>query len=125
LAVGNNFVINAEEGKNERQEFSKVCCTKQLHKLNGPLNCKWSMNYNEGDEVVVRKYHKKWGNSNSTYVLLKDSHVVYLYSCLVKAMKFLMPPKNHRVFGNDSLYELLNDASIRIQSVIATLDDVV
>ncbi len=39
-------------------------------------------------------------------------------------MKFLMPLKNHRVFGNDSLYELPTDATIGIQYVIATLYDV-
>jgi hypothetical protein len=82
------------------------------------------MNYNEGDEVVAKKYYKKWGNSNSTYVLLKDSHAVYLYSHLVRAMKFLMPPKSHRVFNNDSLYELLSDAVTRIQSFIVILNDV-
>ncbi len=99
-----------------------MCCTKPLHKLDGP--CKWGMNYNEGHEVVVGKYYKKWGNSYSTYVLLRDSHVVYLYSHLVMAMKFLMPPKNHRAFGNDSLYELPNDATTRIQSIITALNGV-
>jgi hypothetical protein len=101
LEVGNNFVVNVEEGNSEGQEVWIVCCTKPLHKLNGPLNCKWGMNYNERDEVVVGKYYKKWGNSYSTYVLLKDSHLVYLYSHLVKPMKFLIPPKNHRAFGNE------------------------
>jgi hypothetical protein len=61
LEVGDNFAINVEEGNSERQEFWIVCCTKPLHKLNGPLNCKWGMNYNEGDEVVTRKNYKKMG----------------------------------------------------------------
>jgi hypothetical protein len=39
-------------------------------------------------------------------------------------MKFLMPPKSHRTFGNDSLYELPNDATIRIQSIIVALNGV-
>jgi hypothetical protein len=124
LEVGDNFVVNAEEGNNEGQEFWIMCYTKPLHKLNGPLNCKWGMNYNERDEVVVGKYCEKWGNSYSTYVLLKDSHVVYLYSHLVRVVKFLMRLKNHSVFGNDSLYELLSDATTGIQSIIVALDDV-
>jgi len=64
------------------------------------------------------------GEFDSTYVLLKDSRVVYLYSHLVKVVKLLMPPKNHCVFGNDSLYELLSDAVTRIRSVIVALNDV-
>ncbi len=124
MEVGNNFVVNTKEGNSEGQEFWIVCCTRPLHKLNGPLNYKWGMNYNERDEVVARKYYKKWANSNSTYVVLKDSHVVYLYSHLISVMKFLMPPKNHCVFGNESLYELPSDAIIGIRSIIATLDDV-
>jgi hypothetical protein len=78
LEIGDNFVVNAEKGNKKGQEIWIVCCTKPLHKLNGPLNYKWGMNYNEGDEVVVRKCYEKWGNSDSRYVLLKDSHV-YIY----------------------------------------------
>ncbi len=82
--------------------------------LTNPLTYKWGMKYDVGDEVVVRKYYKKWGNSNSSYVLLKESNVVYLYPHLVKAMKFLMAPKDYCVFGNDSLFELPYEATIGI-----------
>jgi hypothetical protein len=71
-------------------------------------------NYYEGNEVVVGKNCQKWGNSYSSYVLLKDSSVVYLYSCMVKAMKFLVPPKDYYVFVNDALFEQPNDATIGI-----------
>jgi len=43
LEVGNNFVVNVEEGNNEGQEFWVVCCTKPLHKLTTPQKCKWGM----------------------------------------------------------------------------------
>jgi hypothetical protein len=33
------------------------------------------------------------------------------------AMKFLMPPENYRVFGNDSLFELPSDATIGIRFI--------
>jgi hypothetical protein len=36
----------------------------------------------------------------------------------VKAVKFLMPPKDYRVFGNDSFFELPSKAAIGIRSVI-------
>jgi hypothetical protein len=61
LEVGDKFVVNAKEGNNEGQEFWIVCCTKLFHKLNGPLNYKWGMNYNEREEVVVGKHYKKRG----------------------------------------------------------------
>jgi hypothetical protein len=60
LEVGNNFVVNVEEGNSKGLEVWILCCNKPLHKLNGPLNCKWGMNYNERDEVVEGKYYKKF-----------------------------------------------------------------
>ncbi len=123
LKVGDNFDVNVEEGNSEGQDFQIVCCTKPLHRLNSSLKCKWGTNYSTRDEVLVRKYYKKWGNSYSSYVLLKDSNVLYMYSHLVRVVKFLMPLKDYRVSSNDSLFELLSDAVARISSVIDALDD--
>jgi hypothetical protein len=109
-----NFAISEKKGNNEGQNFWPLCCTKPLHTLIHPLMCKWGIEYYEGDEIVVGKYYKKWGNSYSSYVLLKDSSVVYLYSHLMKVVKFLMPPKDYYVFGNDALFELPNDATVGI-----------
>ncbi len=97
--MGYNFVINAKEGNNEGQNFWIVCCTKLLHTLTKPLKCKWGTNYFEGDEVVTWKYYKKWGNSKSFYVVLKDFNVVYLFSHVVKSLKFIMLPKDYHAFG--------------------------
>ncbi len=88
-----------------------MCCTKPLHTLIHPLTCKWGTKYYEGDEDVVGKHYQKWGNSYSSYVWLKFSNVFYLYSHLVKDVKFLMPPKDYRVFSNDALFELPNDGN--------------
>jgi hypothetical protein len=66
---------------------------------------------------------KKWDNYDSSYVLLKKSNVIYLYSHLVKVVKLLMPPKYCRVSGNDSLFELPSKAIARIWSIIDVLDD--
>lgn len=71
--------------------------------------------FEEGDDVVVGKYYQKWGNSNSSYVLLKDSHIVYMHAHLVRVVNFLMPPKDHQVQGNDPIYELHSDAAIGIR----------
>ncbi len=67
-----------------------------------------------GDYVVVSLYYQKWGTNEHSYVLLKDSHLTYLHSHLVCAIKFLMPPKDYRMSGNSSMYELNDDALIGI-----------
>jgi hypothetical protein len=46
-------------------------------------------------DVVTSFYYHKWGNNDSSYVLLKDSHVVYVYLHLGRVVKFFMPPRNH------------------------------
>jgi hypothetical protein len=122
LKMGDNFDANVKEGNNERQDFWIVCCTKPIHTLTKPLKCKWGTDYCERDKVVGGKYYKKWGNYNTSYVFFKDSNVVYLFSHLVRFVKFLMLPKNYCASGNDALFELLNDATIGIQFTIATLD---
>jgi len=75
----------------------------------------------EGDEVVVGKYYQKGGDSDSSFVLLKDSHDVYMYFHLIRAINFLMPPKNHHVFGNVT-YELPPDTISSIKEIITLLD---
>jgi len=67
----------------------------------------WGTSFDANDDVVGNIYYQWWGNNDTFYVLLKDSHRAYLYSHLVKAVRFLMPPKNHGVSGNDLIYELL------------------
>jgi hypothetical protein len=74
-----------------------------------PFTNNWGSSYEEGDDVVGGLYYQKWGNSDNSYVLLKDSCKVYVYSHLMRAIKFLMPLGNHRVIGNDAIYELLKE----------------
>jgi hypothetical protein len=71
LEVGDNFVVNVEEGNNKGANFWLVCCVKPLHRSKQPYKCRWGINFDEGDDVVVGKYYRKWGNSNSSYVQLK------------------------------------------------------
>ncbi len=68
-------------------------------------------------------YYQKWGHSESSYVLLKYSHVVYLHVHLVQVLKFLMPPKDSKVSGNDGVYELTRDILLSIRSMIVFLED--
>ncbi len=80
LEIRDNFAINAKEGNIEGQDSWLIFCTKSLHTIKKPFKCKWGIKFEEGDEVVAGKYYQKWGDSDSSYVLLKDSHVVYMYA---------------------------------------------
>jgi hypothetical protein len=63
------------------------------------------------------------GKFDGIYVLLKDFHVVLIYSHLVSATNFFMIPKDYCIQGNDFVYELLKDATIGLRSTLATLKD--
>jgi hypothetical protein len=73
-------------------------------------------------DVVTSFYYHKWGNNDSSYVLLKDSHVVYVYLHLGRVVKFFMPPRNHWVSDNDVVYGLPKDILQGINEVIASLE---
>ncbi len=64
------------------------------------------------------------GEFRFTLCIAERFPCVYLCSHLVRVVKFLMPRKNHSLFGIESLYELPSDATTRIQFVIVALDDV-
>jgi len=122
LEVGDNLIVNVEDGNSKGVFFYLILYTKSLHKVQRALIDHSGNSFNEGDDVVAWLYYQKWGSSDSSYVLLKYSHVVYVYFHLVRAIKFLMPPKNHRVSGNDVMYELLKDVLQNINEVIIFLE---
>jgi hypothetical protein len=96
-------------------------CIKPLHKVKDAFIDQWGISFEEGDDVVGGIYYQRWGNYDTSYVLLKYLHKVYFYSHLVRAIKFLMPPKNHRVGGNDPIYELPKEILRSINEVIVFL----
>ncbi len=102
--------------------FWSIMCTKSLHKVKKAFTNRWKTSFNEGDDVVIGLYYQKWGNNESSYVLLKYSHLVYVYSHLVRVIKFLMPLNNHRMTGNDFMYELPGDILQGINEVIVVLE---
>lgn len=119
LDIADNFVVNAAQGNDEGVDFWVVICTKPLHTLKEAFTDKWGTSFDEGDEVVAGKYYQKY---HENYVLLKNSHTVYMHAHLVRCVKFLMLPKNHRVSGNDCTYELPESELEKIVDTIATLE---
>ncbi len=119
LDVGDNLVVNASKGNDEGVDFWIILCTKPLHTVKEAFTDNWGTVFEVGDEVVAGFYYQKY---HENYVLLKNSHIVYMHAHLVRCVKFLMLPKSHRVSGNDCTYELPNSELVKVMSTIATLD---
>lgn len=122
LEIGDNLVVNAEDGNPKGMVFYLILCTKAFHKVEEAFTDNGGTNFDVVDDVVTCLYYHKWGYIDSSYVLLKDSHVVYVYSHLVRVMELLMPHRNHWVSGNDVVYELPKDILQGINEVIASLE---
>jgi hypothetical protein len=75
-----------------------------------------------GDEALAGIYYQRWENAESSYMLLKSSHTVFVHARYVRAVKFAMLPKDYRVQGNDLVYELPAHASARIKERIVAVD---
>jgi len=123
LDVGDNFVVNVEVGNFKGVDFWIKCYSRPLHCVQKTFTDKWGTSFEVGDYVVVGLYYQKWVTNEHSYVLLKDSHLAYLHSHLVCVVKFLMSPKDYKVSGNSSVYELSDHTLTSIQSVIATLEE--
>ncbi len=123
LEIGDNFVMNTKAINLEGVDFQVFFCTKPMHIMKKSFIDKWGTYFVASDDVVAGLYYQRWGIGERNYVLLKDSHVVYMLSNMVCVVKFLMPPKEHRVSGNDVVYEMNKDTLNGIQFVIVVLDD--
>jgi hypothetical protein len=94
LEIGDNLAVNTKEG-NDGVYFSLILCTEPLRKVTKAFTDGWGTSFEEGDDVVRGIYYQKWGHNDTSYVLLKDSQKVYIFSHMVRVIKFLMPPMNH------------------------------
>ena len=121
LDIGDNFAVNAAEGNSEGADFWVINCTKTMHAVKYAFTCKWGTSFEVGDEIVAGFYYQRWGTSETSYVLLKNSHPVHMHAHLVRAVKFDMLPKDYRVQGNDLVYDLPACAWNGIKEVIACL----
>ena len=122
LDVGNNFAINATRGNSENADFWLIYCMRTVHVVKKAFTFKWGTEFDIDNEVVSGYYYQKYGRGEESYVLLKNSEVVFMHAHLVRAVKFLMPPKDHRVNGNDMVYALSDATRQGIMSVISLLE---
>jgi hypothetical protein len=85
----------------------------------------------DGVEILMKVMMWVLGNITESGVLLtllmfnlKNSHLVYMFSNLVRTMKSLILLKNARDSGNDVVYELPKDVAAGMRSIIVSLDDI-
>jgi hypothetical protein len=62
--------------------------------------------YYEGDEVIQGRWYDLFRPRSWTYLFNDDSEPTYMYSHLVCALKFIMPPTSHNIRGNYLSFEL-------------------
>ena len=91
------FVVNAMKGNSEGCDFWIIHCTKTLHTVKVPFTDKWSEEFEVEDEALASTYYQRWGWGESSYVLLKNSHIVFIHAKYVRTIKFALLPKDYRV----------------------------
>jgi hypothetical protein len=65
--------------------------------------------YYEGDSVIQRWYYELIQLANMTYNFNDNGQLAYIYSHIVCASKFVMPPTSHTLKQNYPTFELPND----------------
>ncbi len=76
--------------------------------------------YNEGDSIIQRHYYDLLRLRSQIYYFNDDIVPAYVYSHIICASKFVMPPTSHNVTGNHPTYELPNET---LQLIKETLED--
>ncbi len=118
------IVVNVEIGNLEGVDFWVVCCIKPMQTIRKEFINKWGTSFATCDDAFTRLYqYQRWGSNDRSFVLLKDFHVVYMLCNVVCVAKFLMPPRDHIVSGNDGVYEMSEDTLSGINFVITTFED--
>jgi hypothetical protein len=77
--------------------------------------------YYEGNEVIHEHWYDLLRVGNRTYLFNDNAQPAYIYSHLVCATKFTMPPTSHNVRGNYPTFELPNDILQLIEEALKDL----
>ncbi len=94
-----------------------------MHTIRKEFTDKWGTSFAIGDDVVAGLYYQRWGSNDRSFVLFKESHVVYMLCNVVCVAKFLLPPRDHIVSGNDGVYEMSENTLSGINFVITAFED--
>jgi hypothetical protein len=76
---------------------------------------------NEGDFIICGHYYDLIRPRSKSYYFNDEVRLAYIYSHLVCASKFAMPPTSHNVHGSYSTFELQNETLQLIEKVFEDL----
>jgi hypothetical protein len=77
-----------------------------VHLIKGHFIDVWGQQWFEGNYIIRGLWYKRSRSNSRSYYLLEDSPLAFVYSHLIVASKFFMPPITHFVRGSLSAYEL-------------------
>jgi hypothetical protein len=102
VVMGDNIVGMSFEDEG----FWIMLVSTLVHMVKEHFVDEWGQEWFEGDYVLHGLWYEKLCPSNIFYYLLEDSPPMYVYSHLVVASKFVLPPTTHVVKGSLCTYEL-------------------
>ncbi len=86
-----------------------MLCDKPKHVVTETFIDAYKNTYYEGDELIQGCYYNLLQLGNKTYYFNDDAPLAYIYSHLICASKFAMPPTSHSVKGSYPTFELPNE----------------
>ncbi len=75
-----------------------------------------------GNRIVIGKYFKQQVRSPYSYIQC-DRGEAYIYSHLIRAMKFQMRQNSRRQKGSEPMYQFFKTSLLEIQSIVEIVED--
>jgi hypothetical protein len=107
VTIGDNTVMPCESRNGE--QFWLLLCEKPKNMVTKTFNVAYKNTYYEGNSVIQGWYYELIRPQNMTYYFNDNGQHAYVYSHIVCASKFAMPPTLHTIKGNYPTFELPND----------------
>jgi len=119
VSIGDNIVVPCESDNGEG--FWLLLCDKPKHVVKDTFTDAYKNTYYEGDEVIGGCYYDLFQPRSRTYMLNDESQLAYIYSHLVCASNFALPPTTHNIRGSYLTFELLVDIFQLIEKALEDL----
>ncbi len=107
VIIGDNIIMPCES--NNGEQFWLLLCDKLKHMVIETFTDAYKNTYYEGDSVIQRWYYELIRLGSRTYNFNDSGQLAYVFSHIVCASKFVMPPTSHTIKGNYPTFELPND----------------
>ncbi len=109
VTIGDNIVMLCKSKSGE--QFWLLLYDKPKHMVIETFVDAYKNTYYEGDSVIQGQHYELIWLGSRTYYFNDNGQLAYVYSHIVCASKFAMPPTLHIVKGNYPTFELPNKES--------------